>query len=119
MPTVTTAPVSPLARLRGKVPPLPPPTAAERARWRKIAADRSPVIVTDDAPDVSIPTPGLIECAPPVSFSIDDRLAAWFDAHGGSQAVRKALRSYMREHAQDAGPAGRRSAPSTTRRARR
>jgi hypothetical protein len=119
MPTVTTAPVSPLARLRGKVPPLPPPTAAERARWRKIAADRSPVVVTDDAPDVSIPTPGLIECAAPVSFPIDDRLAAWFDAHGGARAVLKALRSYMREHARDAGSTSRRSAPSITRRARR
>jgi hypothetical protein len=96
MPTVTAAPVSPLARLRAKLSPLPAPTAQDRARWRKIAADRSPVRVTDEAPDVSKPTPGLIECAPPASFPIDDRTAAWFDAHGGARTVLRALRSYMK-----------------------
>jgi len=118
MPTVTAAPVSPLARLRAKLPPLPPPTAKDRARWRKIAADRSPVIVTDDAPDVSRPTPGLIECAPPVSFPIDDGTAAWFDAHGGAKAVLRALRIYMREHADkpQMGRAGRRVSAARSRR---
>jgi hypothetical protein len=98
MNTVTAAPVSPLARLKAKLPPLPPPTPADRARWRRIAADRSRVVVTDEAPDVSRPTPGLIECAPPESFPIDDRTAAWFSAHGGHRAVKRALRAYMREH---------------------
>ena len=99
MPIVTAAPVSPLARLRAKLPPLSPPTIKDRARWRKIAADKSLVTVTDQAPDVSKSVPGLIECAPPVSFPIDDRLAEWFDAHGGARAVLRALRSYMRTHA--------------------
>ena len=99
MPTVTAAPISPLARLRANLPPLSPPTAKDRARWRRIAADRSPVIVSDDAPDVSKPVPGLIECAPPSSYPIDERMAEWFDAHGGARTVVRALRTYMREHA--------------------
>jgi len=110
MPTVTAAPISPLARLRAKIAPLPPPTAKDRARWRKIAADRSPVLVTDDAPDVGIPTPGLIECAPPASYLIDDRVAEWFDAHGGTRTVLRALRQYMRAH--DKGRSSRSTKPA-------
>ena len=120
MSTVTTAPVSPLSRLKAALPSLPVPTAKDRARWKRIAADRSPVVVTDEAPDVSLPVPGLTECAPPASFPIDDRTAAWFDAHGGARAVLKALRSYMRAHATETRPArvASRAAP-TTRRAHR
>jgi len=118
MPTVTAAPISPLARLKAKLPPLSPPTAKDRVRWRKIAADRSPVMVTDEAPDVSKPVPGLIECAPPVSFPIDDRTAAWFDAHGGVRAVLRALRLYMRDHT-DKRPTGRTGRPPTASRPRR
>lgn len=118
MTTVTAAPVSPLARLRAKRSPLPSPTAKDRARWRKIAADKSPVMVTDEAPDVSKPVPGLIECAPPVSFPIDDRLAEWFDAHGGARAVIRALRLYMRTHADKQAKAPRSSTSRADRRVR-
>ncbi len=96
MSIVTAAPVSPLARLRAKLKPLPPPTAAQRAEWKRIAAMTTPVQVTDDAPDVSIPTPGLVECAPPDAFVIGERLAQWYRSHGGSQAVARVLRQHMR-----------------------
>jgi hypothetical protein len=98
MPTVTAAPISPLSRLRAKLPPLPRPTAKDRLRWKKIAADKSPILITDQAPDMSKIVPGLIECAPPASFLIDTRLAKWFDSHGGTRAVVEALRSYKRAH---------------------
>jgi hypothetical protein len=107
MPNVTTAPVSPLARLKSKLGRLPTPSAEDRARWHRIAEDRSAVRVTDDAPDVSRAVPGLIECAPPASFRIDEKTAAWFDAHGGARAVQKALRAFIRDH-QNEQPAIRR-----------
>ena len=100
MPTATTAPVSPLARLRGLLPPLPPPTAAERARWAR-ASKRRPVI-TEDAPDLGEDVPGMIRCADPDSFPIPERTAQWFREHGGTRTLVRALRQYMREHAGDA-----------------
>ena len=107
MNTVTAAPVSPLARLRAKLSPLPAPTARDRARWKRLAEDRSPVIVTEDAPEVGPGIPGMVECAPPASFAIDDRTASWFEAHGGTRAVLRALRSYMRTHRDADAPARR------------
>jgi hypothetical protein len=81
-----------------------------------MAADRSPGIATDDAPDVGRPVPGIVECAPPSSYPIDDTTAAWFDAHGGTRTVLRALRRYMRDHAgkrrRAAPAAGRRSTVS-------
>jgi hypothetical protein len=115
MNTVTAAPVSPLARLRAKLAPLPPATAKDRARWKRIAEDRSPVVVTEDAPEVGPGIPGIVECAPPASFVIDERTAAWFDAHGGAKTVLRALRSFMRTHAVSPTRRTRRAtAPATT-----
>ena len=94
MPTVTTAPVSPLNRLRLR--PLPPATAEDRARWRRVMTRRAPSIPDADAPDVTVPAAGIVACAPPVSFPIDARLAAWFAGHGGTHVVNRALRGYMR-----------------------
>ncbi len=105
---VTAAPVNPLARLKARLPPLPAPTPKDRARWKRIAEDSSPVIVSDEAPDVSKPVAGLIACAPPASFPIDDRTAAWFDANGGKRAVQRALREYIRAHRKSTKPRGRR-----------
>jgi hypothetical protein len=116
MPTATTAPVSPLARLRGLLPPLPPPTATDRARWAR-AAKRRPVI-TEDAPDLGEDVPGMIRCADPDSFPIPERTAQWFREHGGTRTLVRALRQYMREHAGDAAT-GRRSAVAVPKRARR
>ena len=117
MSTATTAPVSPLARLRAKLPPLPPPTAADRARWAR-ASRRRPV-VTDEAPDLGRDIPGIIRCADPDSFPIPERTAQWFRTHGGTRALLRALRLYMREHA-DQRPTGRagRSAPASRSRRR-
>ena len=97
MPTATTAPVSPLARLRAKLPPPPPPTAADRARWAR-ASRRRPVS-TDDAPDLGFDVPGMIPCAEPDAFPIPKRTAQWFRAHGGTRTLVRALRQYMRTHA--------------------
>jgi hypothetical protein len=107
MPNVTTAPVSPLARLKSKLGRPPTPTAEDRVHWHRIAEDRSAVRVTDEAPDVSRAVLGLIECAPPSSFRIDEKTAAWFDSHGGARAVQKALRAFIRDH-QDKQPGVRR-----------
>jgi len=103
-PLLTTAPVSPLARLMAKSPSLPPPTTQDRERWRQIAVDRSPVKVTEEAPDVSIPVQGLIECAPPESFRIGKSTAAWFFRHGGERVVRRALQKYIRERKAEERP---------------
>jgi len=108
MPTATTAPISPLARLRAKMLPLPEPTAADRARWAR-AARRRPMI-TDDAPDLGFDVPGIIPCADPDSFPIPERTAQWFREHGGTRALVRALRQYMRAHASDDAPP--RPAPS-------
>jgi hypothetical protein len=96
MPTATTAPVSPLARLRAMLPAPPPPTAADRARWAR-AARRRPVI-TDDAPDVGQDVPGLVLCARPDAFPIPEQTAQWFRDHGGTPTLVRALRQYMRAH---------------------
>ena len=95
MPTVTAAPTSPLARLMAKIGRLPHPTDEDRARWRLIAEDQSPVLITDDAPDMSRPVAGIIECAPPTSFPIDRKMAAWYKANGGVAEVKKALREHQ------------------------
>ena len=116
MSTATTAPVSPLARLRGLLPPLPPPTAADRARWAR-AAKRLPVI-TDDAPDLGVDVPGMIRCADPDSFPIPEPTAQWFREHGGTRTLVRALHQYMREHAGDTA-VRKRSAPATAKRTRR
>jgi hypothetical protein len=115
MPTATTAPVSPLARLRGKLSPLPPPTAIDRARWAR-AARRRPV-VTDDAPDLGHDVPGMVRCADHDSFPIPERTARWFREHGGTPALLRALRSYMRTHAgnKQANGKARRSSTSAPR----
>ena len=119
MKTVTIAPVNPLTRLKARLLPVPSPTAADRARWKRIAADRTPVIVTDDAPDISQPTSGLIECATLVlSFPIPDSTAAWFHQHGGTPTLLRALRAYMRAHADQPVKGGSRRT-AAARRARR
>ncbi len=109
MPTATTAPVSPLVRLRGKLQSLPPPTASDRARWER-ASRRRPQ-VTDDSPDLGHEVAGMIRCAESDSFTIPVRTAQWFRAHGGTRALMRALRSYMRDHSGD--QARRRLRPST------
>ena len=112
MPTATTASVSPLARLRGKLSPLPPPTAIDRARWAR-AARRRPV-VTDDAPDLGHDVPGMVRCADHDSFPIPERTARWFREHGGTPALLRALRSYMRTHAGNKQANGQVRRPSTS-----
>lgn len=117
MPTATTAPVSPLARLKaaGKLAPLPEPSSTDLARWARSSRRRA--VITDDAPDLGDDVPGMIACDDVDSFPIPKKTAAWFRAHGGTRTLIRALRQYMTEHAHDATPARRRaSSPAPAKR---
>jgi hypothetical protein len=116
MPTATTAPVSPLARLKaaGKLAPLPEPSASDLARWARSSSRRA--LVTDDAPDLGDDVPGMIACVDVDSFPIPKKTAAWFRAHGGTRTLIRALRQYMTEHAHDTTSARRRASPAPAKR---
>jgi hypothetical protein len=81
--------------LRRKLQPLPDPTDEDRARWRSIAEDRSPVVVTADAPEVGEPIPGIDACVPPGSFRINRSVAKWYGSHGGNRTVARLLQAAM------------------------
>lgn len=106
MPAVTTAPVSPLTRLKSRMPAPPPATARDRARWAKAARRRA--LITDEAPDLGVDHPGLIAAVEGEAFRIPARTAQWFRDHGGTRAFLRALNAYMHDHGRSGGETRRR-----------